>query len=153
MDGICRAVLGRIFALGVAGRYIVVSADELCEGLDCELPDEASLKKALKSLNAEGYIDLKYTGGNMFCLAPIKPAPEEKPDFSEALNTGERDKLRSGEAQIITSANKTQGESSATEAGSSPKKFNKMQYVLSFACAFLGAATGAAAVCSLFTLF
>lgn len=80
MDGICGAVMEKIKALGPSGRYFVVSADEFLD----EFPEgaersEAGLKRAIKSLCAEGYIDVKYSGGNLFCVAALKNYIPETP--------------------------------------------------------------------------
>lgn len=82
MDGICGAVMEKINALGSPGRYFVISADEFLE----EFPEGAErsaeeLENALKSLYSEGYIDVKYWGGNMFCVAALKDyeRPEAPP--------------------------------------------------------------------------
>lgn len=73
MDGFCSAVLNKIYALGAPGRYFVVSLDEFLESLpeDCAR-DELQLKKTLNNLAAEGYIDVKYSSGNTYCVALLK---------------------------------------------------------------------------------
>lgn len=78
MDGICSAVLNKIYALGAPGRYFVISSDEFFEALpeDCAR-DEGQLKIALKSLATEGYIDIKYSSGNMYCVALLKVFTDE----------------------------------------------------------------------------
>lgn len=80
MDRICIAVLEKICSLAGAGRYVVFSEDELTDAIpDGEDGSEKALKSALKSLQADGFIDLKYSSGNMFCIAPLKkyePLPE-----------------------------------------------------------------------------
>ena len=78
MDGICSAVLNKINALGTAGRYFVVSADEFFDAFPENFRrDEVELKKALKSLVSDGYIDIKYSSGNMYCVALLKTYTEE----------------------------------------------------------------------------
>lgn len=80
MDGICSAVLNKIYALGVVGRYFVISADEFFEAFPEDgKRDEVELKRALKSLSTEGYIDIKYSSGNMYCVALLKAYTEEAP--------------------------------------------------------------------------
>ena len=77
MDRISCCVLDKICTLAPLGRYVVFSADELFEAF----PDDAEatiteLKKAVKALTADGYIDLKYQDGEFFCAAPIKKPAE-----------------------------------------------------------------------------
>ena len=87
MDGICSAVLNKIYALGTPGRYFVISSDEFFDAFpeDCAR-DEGQLKKALRGLSADGYVDIKYSSGNMYCVALLKVIPEEQPqedDFED----------------------------------------------------------------------
>ena len=83
MDRICIAVLEKICSLAATGRYVVFSEDELFETFpEDEEKSEANLKGALKSLKETGYIDLKYSSGNLYCIAPVKryePEPEPLP--------------------------------------------------------------------------
>lgn len=89
MDGICSAVLNKIYALGTLGRYFVISADEFLEAFPEDgKRDIAELKKALINLSADGYIDIKYSSGNMYCVALLKeyaeePPPPEDEEFEE----------------------------------------------------------------------
>ena len=88
MDRICGAILNKIRALSPAGHYVIVDEDELYEAFpeDCERTDDA-LERALSALKGSGYIDLKYSRGEMYCVAPLKeyieesppPPPEEQP--------------------------------------------------------------------------
>ena len=81
MDGICSAVLNKIYALGTVGRYFVISADEFLESLPEDgKRDENELKRALRALSSDGYIDIKYSSGNMYCVALLKTYTEEKPE-------------------------------------------------------------------------
>ena len=81
MDGICVEVLNKINRLASTGRYVVFLEDELSEAL----PENADVKKALKELKDGGYIDVKYSSGNTYCIAPLKsyeievPLPLEEP--------------------------------------------------------------------------
>jgi len=73
MDKIACSVLDKFFSLSTNGKYVVVSADELFENFpsDAEF-SERELKAAVDALVAEGYLDLKYRGGEMYCAAPLK---------------------------------------------------------------------------------
>ncbi|MDE6585252.1 MAG: hypothetical protein K2K80_01045 [Clostridia bacterium] len=77
MDRICVAVLDKINSLASAGRYVVFSEEELKEAL----PENADgdIKQTLKALCDGGYIDVKYSSGNMYCIAPLKSYVEETP--------------------------------------------------------------------------
>lgn len=80
MDGICSAVLNKINALGGVGRYFVISSDEFFEAFpEGVRRDENELKRALKALVADGYIDIKYSSGNMYCVALLKNYIAEQP--------------------------------------------------------------------------
>ena len=73
MDRICGAVLNRIHSLSPAGRYLVIDEDELLEAF----PDEAEktfdeLKRVLTTLCKGGFIDVKYSRGELYCIAPLK---------------------------------------------------------------------------------
>ena len=79
MDGISSAVLEKIFALGTPGRNIVISEDEFFDAFPDGFPrTDAELKKALKALSSGGYIDIKYSGGDMYCVTPIKNCTAEE---------------------------------------------------------------------------
>ncbi len=64
--------------------------DELFDAFpDGEDRSETALKAVLKSLKEGGFIDLKYSSGDLYCIAPIKnyePAPEP---VSEKVKTEE----------------------------------------------------------------
>lgn len=75
------SILEKIFDMTKIGRYVIVSADEFFE---CD--DEnavTALKKALGELKSQGYIDVKYSGEDMFCVAPLKNLPEPPPAAQE----------------------------------------------------------------------
>ena len=80
MDRICIAVLDKICSLAAFGRFVVFSEDELFDAFpDGEERRDATLRGALKSLKEDGFIDLKYSSGNLYCIAPLKnfePVPE-----------------------------------------------------------------------------
>ena len=73
MDRICIAVLDKIRSLAGTGRFVVFSEDELFDAFpDGEERRDATLRGALKSLKESGFIDLKYSSGNLYCIAPLK---------------------------------------------------------------------------------
>ena len=89
MDRICNAVLEKTNQSAYPGRYVVISEDEFLEAFpEGEQKSGELLMRALKFLQVEGYIDLKYSHGNMFCVAPLKkcePAPQENAQAAAAL--------------------------------------------------------------------
>lgn len=95
MDGICGAIMDKIKALGSFGRYFIVTADEFLD----EFPEgaersEAELKKALEFLYSGGYIDVKYSSGNLFCVAALKNYECPKPSSPLPRATAEREKVK-----------------------------------------------------------
>ena len=78
MDAINRNILAKINSLAQKGRYIILSEEEISECLDTGADGEV-IQKACKELYREGYIDLKYSGGGMFCVAPLKDYIEPMP--------------------------------------------------------------------------
>ena len=79
MDRICGAVLNKIHALSPAGRYVIIDEEELFEAF----PDGSDrsfdeLKRSLTLLIKQGYIDVKYSRGEMYCIAPLKRYEEEE---------------------------------------------------------------------------
>lgn len=81
MDRISSAVIDKICSLATVGRYVVFSEDELFEAFpEGERRDLNELRNTLKKLLNAGYIDIKYSGGSLYCIAPIKkyePEPEQ----------------------------------------------------------------------------
>lgn len=110
MDRICIAVLDKICSLAGAGRYVVFSEDELMDSFpDGEERCEKVLKAALKFLQSDGYVDVKYSSGNMYCVAPLKnyeplPEPEPEPGFTPPAIAEEKPKLRDMRGAIFISA-------------------------------------------------
>ena len=73
MDRICNAVLEKICSLASLGRYVIISEDEFFENFpDDSDKNEAELKKALRTLVSNGFIDLRYSSGDLYCAAPLK---------------------------------------------------------------------------------
>ena len=78
MDRICGAVLNKIHALSPAGRYVIVDEDELYDAFpDGEEKSFDELKKSLNLLVKQGYIDVKYSRGDIYCIAPLRRYEEE----------------------------------------------------------------------------
>lgn len=95
MDRICSCVLEKISALAPLGRYVVVSADELFESLPEDAEKSYSeLKKAVKALSADGFIDLKYQDGEFFCAAPLKKYTPPEPETALQQPQPEAEKPR-----------------------------------------------------------
>lgn len=78
MDRICGAVLNKIHALSPAGRYVVIDEEELYDAFP-EGSDRSfdTLKRSLTQLIKQGYIDVKYSRGDIYCVAPLKKYEEE----------------------------------------------------------------------------
>ena len=79
MDRICGAVLDKLNALSPAGRYVIVDENEIFEAFpngSSKTYDE--LERVLSDLRSGGYIDLKYSRGDMYCVAPLKEYVEEQ---------------------------------------------------------------------------
>lgn len=85
MDEICSAILTKLCDLGEVGNFLILEEEELFE----IFPEGAEksrtvLDEALKRLKASGFIEIRYSRGNLFCLAPLKkfekfePLPEIK---------------------------------------------------------------------------
>lgn len=76
MDELSYGILKKICTLTKTGKYVIVSADEFDE------KDPETVKRALGALSDGGFINVKYSGEDMFCLAPLKnmPEPDPKPE-------------------------------------------------------------------------
>ncbi|MCH5142980.1 MAG: hypothetical protein J1G07_04645 [Clostridiales bacterium] len=83
MDTINRNILAKINSSAQKGAYIILSEEDFKETLGTQIDGE-SISNACKELSNEGYIDLKYAGGGMFCVAPLKDfVAEPEPEFEE----------------------------------------------------------------------
>lgn len=82
MDGVCGAICDKLYALGGVGRFFIVSEREFLDAFpEGAEKSEEQLKKALKTLCDGGYVDIRYSGGGMYCVSLVKtyqPA-EERP--------------------------------------------------------------------------
>lgn len=73
MDEICCAVLNKLNQLGEIGNFIIVEKGELFEVLpETEENKSHAVESALKKLRTDGYIEIRYSRGDVFCLAPLK---------------------------------------------------------------------------------
>lgn len=80
MDTLSSGIMQKICDLTAIGKYVIVSADEFFETFpDGEAESAQTLKRVLRALQTDGFIDLKYSGDDMFCVAPLKEPPEELP--------------------------------------------------------------------------
>ncbi len=80
-------VIEKICTLAPMGRYVILSADDFSEEIG-----ESGLRKSLKTLKDDGYIDLKYSSDDLFCVAPLKAFVREVPqeaDLPEETNAEE----------------------------------------------------------------
>lgn len=81
MDRICVNVLNKINSQTGNGKYAVISADEFTENFpEGSEKTREELERALRALESNGFIDLKYNKGDMYCVAGLKEyQPEEQP--------------------------------------------------------------------------
>ncbi len=91
MDKICKAVLDKIHSLSPAGRYVIIAEEELFEAFPENSDDSGSeLDRALTALRNSGYIDVKYSRGDMYCIAPLKEYIAEE-QYADDGDCGEDD--------------------------------------------------------------
>lgn len=72
MEDILLALSSLLVSSGTDG-YKIFYEDELCEVFPEELRSRETLEAALKTLIAEGCIDVKYARGEVFCISVLKP--------------------------------------------------------------------------------
>lgn len=90
MDRICGAVLDKINSLSPAGRYVIIAEDEFYECFPDGGESEEQLDRALTRLKEGGYIDVKYSRGDLYCIAPLKEYVEEEPAEEEIAEAPKR---------------------------------------------------------------
>lgn len=79
MDRICSEVLDRIFTLSPMGRYVIIDGDEFFETFpEGSEKNYCELNRVLNTLKSGGYIDIKYSKGDLYCVAPIKKYVENQ---------------------------------------------------------------------------
>lgn len=91
MDKLNLLIFEKICSLTKHGKYIIVADDDLLECLPDDVEqNEKTLSTCLFALAEEGYIDVKYRSGEMYCLAPIKEIePAEEPPKENDIFEGE----------------------------------------------------------------
>ena len=73
MDEICSAVLKKICDLGGFGNFIIAELCELCDVLSDDYEDKNKvIESALKRLKTEGFIEIKYSREQIYCLSALK---------------------------------------------------------------------------------
>lgn len=87
MEDMCTR-LSALFCDAGMGGYKIFYEEELLDCLPDNMRNRETLEAALKNLNGNGYIDVKYARGDTFCIACIKkyaaPAVETKPEILPA---------------------------------------------------------------------
>lgn len=85
MEDMCTK-LSALFCDAGMGGYKIFYEEELLDCLPDNMRNRETLEAALKNLNGNGYIDVKYARGDAFCIACIKkyeaPAAEIQPEIS-----------------------------------------------------------------------
>ncbi len=129
MDVISRAVFNKIALSCKDGGYAIIDGAEFADALpEGERRAAGEIEGALKALQKQGYIDIKYARGDMYCVAALKAAlPDEQK---------EDEKTHSGAACPTVVEVK--------------QKFSKIAAAAYAAAAFLGGAAGSAIVCAIF---
>ncbi len=87
MEDMCTRLSAALSEAGIGG-YKIFYEEELLDCLPDNMRNRETLEAALKNLNGNGYIDVKYARGDAFCIACIKkyeaPAVEAKPEILPA---------------------------------------------------------------------
>jgi len=91
MDRISNAVFDKILSLTPVGRYVIVAEDEF---EDTFSEGGGNLKEAIADLKSGGYIDVKYSRGDMYCVAPLKENIVETFDEAETGEVYEERKFK-----------------------------------------------------------
>ncbi len=126
MDTIAVCTFEKICSAAPLGKYVIISEDEFFDVFPEGTPRRSDeLNKALKNLKSGGYIDVRYSGGNMFCVAPLKKSE---------LNT------------------KTENETAQIPVAESGNKSVRGSAAVNFIAAFAGGALGSLIICLVFAL-
>ena len=125
MDVISRAVFNKIALSCKDGGYAIIDGAEFADALpEGERRAAGEIEGALKALQKQGYIDIKYARGDMYCVAALKSElPEENCE----------EKLPDRSPTVIEVK----------------EKINKFAVALYAAAAFLGGAAGSAVICAI----
>ena len=76
MDEVCRAIFEKVKS-GCDGGAAVFDYGELAGAVEGEELSPENVDGAVKKLCSEGFIDIKYARGNLYCLAPIREPGEQ----------------------------------------------------------------------------
>lgn len=79
MDEVCRAIFDKVKSACTDGAA-VFDYGELAGAVEGEELTPEKVDGAVKRLCGDGYIDIKYARGNLYCLAPIREPEDEKED-------------------------------------------------------------------------
>ena len=80
MDEVCRAIFYKV-KNACTGGAAVFDYGELAGAVEGEELSADKVDGAVKKLCSEGFLDIKYARGNLYCLAPIKePETETAPE-------------------------------------------------------------------------
>ena len=89
MDRICNAVLEKVNTLATLGRYVIISDEEFYESFPEVENKSDALNRALKFLQSEGYVDVRYSRQNLYCVAPLKTFEAPPPPQPEVVEVRE----------------------------------------------------------------
>ena len=133
--------MNKVSALGNVGRYFVISEDDFFEELPKDIKrDEAELKKAIKGLAADGYIDLKYASGNMYCVALLKEyVPPVQPEEQKSDEQKPEPEVKDADGEFEEDLNE-------------PAPF-RSQFMYTFWAALAGGAIGSAIIALIGLIF
>ena len=76
MDDVCRAIFEKVKS-ACAGGAAVFDAGELAGAVEGEELSAEKVDGAVKKLCGDGFLDIKYARGNLYCLAPVREPEDE----------------------------------------------------------------------------
>ena len=127
MENIDRAVFDKIAAVSRDGSYAIIDGDEFADALPAGVRRAVvEIDGAIKNLQKQGYIDLKYARGGTYCVAALKSKIAEPVEMPAPAKD---------ESATIVEVK---------------EKFNGFAAAMYAVAAFFGAAAGSAIVCAIF---